>query len=1048
MTGFAKGKQVEFRILGPVQLWANDKPYDLGSRKERHVLAVLLWEQGRPVRASTLIDKVWGDDQPDKAPASLYSYVSRLRTRMREASGDSRDGGLPRSRSSGSYALDVASEEVDFRWFRELRGRANAAAADGDLEQSVALFHEGERQWRGAPLADLSGTWAEGVRARLNEERLAATIERLKIELRLGRHAYLVGELTDLAGQHPLNQEPTRLLMLALEGSGRKPEALQAYLAFRRHLREEVGSDPTQELDELHRRMLSDVPELGSKPSSFQPGPKAAPALLVPASRPATTLPRDNPDFTGRTAELGTLTGWMNSELGRSTVPVMVISGMAGAGKTALAVHAAHLLGSQYPHQVHLELRGHNRDGPPVDPASALGIALRTLGVPGDQLPPSTDERASMWRSRARGALVVLDDALSSEQVLPLLPSSPGCAVLITSRFRSLNLPGLRSLPLSTLPPFDAAALFTKVAGMDLARDPATVASVLALCGHLPIEIQLAATLLRRHQPAWTMDDLIARLREIRAEDRGLTASLELSYRYLNREQQQLLRRIALHPDMSFSGYAGVALAGGSRLSATEREIEALVDYHMIEEPARGRFAFHDLIRQYARHLAHVHDSEQDRRHAMRRLLDYYVRLAERADAVAYPFHRRMTIPASMIASNDMAGPVLLPSLGTRQQGKKWLESERSSLLHAARFASVHGFPQHAGLLPHLLARFLDAWGDWADAIDLHRLGAGAWHTAGNASGEARALTELGFALCQTGRYGEATSHAQEALAIARTAATGQPDEADALSTMGVILWRQARYPEALTCYEQALAIWQLLGDRHGEAETLHRGAIVLWHLRRPQDALRRAEQALAIYRELGDPHGETNSLNNLGNYQQALDHYEQALGYYQQALTMFREIGDRQGQAIALSNIGDVCRHSGQQAEAVRYYRTALEEFQAIGDRRSQAEALIGMSTAFQEVGDHSAAIDTFQKALLIAHSLAERYLQAQAYLGLGEAHIASADYGSAADDFRAAIELAQQIRDPDSEALARQGLRVALRHLSAGGPAEPSPGAPADPS
>jgi DNA-binding SARP family transcriptional activator/tetratricopeptide (TPR) repeat protein len=1027
----AKGKQVEFRILGPVQLLAHGRQYDLGSKKERYVLAALVYNQpGRPVSAETLVARLWGPDPPDKARDQLYVYVSRIRRALRFASGEDRDW-VPGH--AGAYTLAANAEAVDLWRFRGLREQARAAREKGDDHGAATLYRQAEQLWRGVPLAGLDGHWADGIRVSLAEDRLAVQIDRIDAELRLGRHAALVGELFDLTAQHPLNQEPARQLMLALYGSGRKPDALRVYRTFRRRLQEEDGSDPTPELDDLHQRILSGRPESGARARADQPRPPDALASPIPPARPASTLPRDNPDFTGRAAELGTLMGWMHSERGRATVPVVVISGMAGVGKTALAVHAAHLLGSQYPHQVHLELRAHNPDGRPVDPASALATALRTLGVAGDRLPASIDERASMWRAQARGALVVLDDAVSADQVLPLLPSAPGCAVLITSRLRSLNLPGMLPLSLRTLPPADAATLFTRIAGTDLASDPATVTSVVALCGHLPIEIQLAAGLLRRHRPAWTMEDLITRLQEVGAEDRGLSASLELSYHYLTPEQQRLLRRIALHPDGSFSGYAGAALADDPRPSATERGLEALVDYHLIEEPARGRFAFHDLIRQYARHLAQALDPEQDRRRALRLLLDYYVRLAEGADTVTHPFHRRMTVPASVTDSNGATAPPALPSLRTRQDGKKWLETEWGGLLQGAHLASAHDFPEHAGLLSHLLARFLDAWGDWADAIELHRLAATAWQAIGNADGEARALTDLSFALGQTGQYDEATGHARRALAIA-TKACDQANEADALNTMGVIRWRQARYPEARACYEQSLAIWRSLGDRHGEAETLHRSAIVLWHLRRPEEALRQAEHALTIFRELEDPQGETNALNNLGNLQQAEGYYAKAHGNYQQALAMFRDIGDRQGVAIAMTNIGDVCRHAGQHGEAVRHYRTALAEFQAIGDRRSQAEALIGMSTAFHEAGDHATAIDTFQKALVIAHSITEKYLQALAYLGLGEARIESRDFASAADDFAAAIELGQQIHDPDSEARARHGLRAALRHAARG--------------
>jgi len=233
---------VEFRILGPVQLWANDgKQIDLGSRKERYVLAILLWERGRPVPASTLIDRVWGDDLPDSVQASLYSYVSRLRGRIREANGNTKDRGLRPSSSSGSYELDADSDEVDFRLFLQLGERARTAAATGDPHRAVALFRDAERLWRGAPLADLSGPWVEHVRTRLETERLTMSIDRLDAELSVGRHAALVGELSDLAVEHPLNEEPTRLLMLALNGSGRTSDALAVYRRFERHLRDAPG---------------------------------------------------------------------------------------------------------------------------------------------------------------------------------------------------------------------------------------------------------------------------------------------------------------------------------------------------------------------------------------------------------------------------------------------------------------------------------------------------------------------------------------------------------------------------------------------------------------------------------------------------------------------------------------------------------------------------------------------------------------------------------------------------------------------------------------
>ncbi|HEX4834329.1 MAG TPA: tetratricopeptide repeat protein [Trebonia sp.] len=988
------------------------------------MLAVLLWERG-PVSGSALIEKVWGDEQPNSVHATLHSNVSRLRRNLRRGGRNPDDGGLLRSGSSGTYSLDVAPGEVDFRVFRALVGRATSAAASGDFEQAVALFREADQLWRGVPLADLSGSWVEGVRMRLEEEGLTAALDCLDAELHLGRHASLVGKLRDLAAQHPLNERAVRLLMLALHGSGRMQDVSQVYLKHRRLMLDELGSDPTPGLDKLYRQMLGDAPETNGR----RPARRAESAGLVPPPRTASTLPRDNPDFTGRAAELGLMASWLNSGEGRSTVPVILISGMPGVGKSSLAVHAAHLFSRQYTRQIHLELRAHSAAAPPqgpalpLDPATALGAALRALGIPTDQIPASLDDRLALWRSRAHGILLVLDDALNSGQVLPLLPSAPGCAVLVTSRLRAHDIPGLRALPIETLPPADAAALFTKIAGPEHASDPDGLASVLALCGHLPYRIQLMASLLRRHQRAWSIRDLIERMHEIRAEEGDMSASLELSYRYLMPDQQQLLRRLALHPDGSFSGYAGAALAGGAQPLATQRAIEALADYHLIEEPARGYFTFHDLIHQYAQRIAEDRDPEAGRRQAIGRLLDYYVSLAERADMLVHPFHQRIVPPSN--GNGTSAAPVL-PELRTRQDSKKWLEGERRSLLHAARYALDSRFYWHAGLLPHLLARFLDDWADWAEAIDLHGVSASAWQALGNASGEARALSDLGFALGQVGRYDEARGHAQRALTIARQAGI-TAGEAGALSTLGVLSWRQARYPEALDRYDEALALWRSLGNQHGEAETLHRRAVVSWQLRRAADSQREAEQALAIFRTLGDPQGEVNALNNLTGMHLEAGSYEQALRNFRQVPGMFRELGDRQGEAMALSNIGELYSLTGRYAEAIDHYRTAADELRNLGDRRSQAEALIGMGVVFRQSRDYAAAIDVFQKALVIAHDLAEKYLQVQVYLGLGETREQSGGRLAAAGDFEAALELSEQIGDPDSATRARRGVNGA---------------------
>jgi tetratricopeptide (TPR) repeat protein len=830
-----------------------------------------------------------------------------------------------------------------------------------------------------------------------------------------------VGEIADLAAQHPLNEQLVEILMVALYGSGRRAEALETYRLADRRWRDEFGGDPGLRLRDLHQRMLRDDPGLFATPPSSVASYRGGVADAAPPGARVSTLPPDNAQFTGRAAELDRLSGWIRAADASPAVTVVVISGMAGVGKTALAVHAAHVLGDRYSDQLHVRLRGHAPDGDPVDPASALGSLLRPLGVGDDVIPADVEDRTALWRSRLAGrrALILLDDALDSAQVRPLLPGAPGCLVLITTRRMAIDLPGMCWLSLDPMPPAEAASLFARTAGKDQAGDDAGVAGVLRLCGYLPLEIQIAGSGLRRH-PAWDVRDLTSRLRENRPEDRQVGAALALSYRHLTTAQQRLLRQLALHPGPGFSRYAAAAMAGDQSFAETERALDVLLDHHLIEEPAPGRFAFHDLIGEYAGHLAIAHDTNDDRRRTKCRLLDYYLCLADRADRVVYPFHRRLPAQLGRVPGNQ-------PPLNTRRDGQKWLEAERPSLLAVAHYAAGDGWAKHASLLPHVLARFLDTWGYWTDAADLHRIAVTAWQAAGNTSGQAKALTELCFILARMARYDEALQSGRDALALAR-AAKDRTAEADALDRLGIVLWWSACYPKALAHYDEALAIWRALDDRDGEADALGYSAIVLWHLNRYADALRRTEQALAIYRELGNLQGEANSLNNLGDLQQSADCHDQALGSYRQALEMFRDIGDRQGEAIALNNIGDFCRNMGRNEDALAHYRTALDIYREIGDRRCEADALNNMGAAYQQMGHYGDAIDQHQKALVLAHQITERFLEARSYYGSGDAHRAAGQYGAAADDYLAAIDLSQQIGDRYQDGQARKGLGHAL--------------------
>ena len=1008
---------MEFRILGRAELWAEGKRHDLGTRKERCVLAVLLCELPHPVPAETLVGRIWGGDPPDSAYNSLYSVTSRLRKRLGDVSGTDGEQLLPKR--SGSYTLNVRRDDVDMWRFRVLRDQARAAFGHGDDEMVVNLLYEADALWRGIPLDGLDGDWAEGVREGLYEERLAAAVQRIRAGLRLSRHADLVGEITELARQYPSNELLLELYLRALYGSGRQPDALAAYLQAEHRWRDEYGVDLGPALRDLHRLMLREDPTL----NATLPLRESTAAQAASTAPPPSTMPRDNPDFTARTVELEKLTSWLDTEVARSSVPVVVISGMAGVGKTALAVHAAHLLRERHTEQaqVFVSLGAHNPGEEPVAPADALGALLRRMGVPDTVIPADKEDRAALLRFKlaGRSTCILLDDALNTSQVLPLLPGVPGCVVLITTRRRALDVPGMLPIQLNPMSYEDAAALFTRTAGGDQAADRASVSRVTRLCGHLPLRIRLAGGQLRRH-PAWSVGDLASRLSDLGSDDPDMAAEFDLSYRYLTAEQQQLFRQLALHPGDSFPRYAAVAMSGGGSPAKTEHALEVLLDHHLVEEPVPGRYTFHSLLRDYASGLADTVDSEQDRRLAMGRLLDYYLSLADRAHRIVNPFGRQVTIP-------DSINSLVLPSPRSRHECMELLEAEKSSLLAVAHYASTQGLGRYVGLFARLLGGFLDTWGDWADAVDLHRRAIDAWRTAGDPSGEAAALTDLGFVLCRTGQHAQAADHVLNALAIARVA-SDKSAEAAALDTAGIIHACSARYEEALASHDQALVLWRDVGDRHGEADALSRGVMPAARLGRHSHALRRAESALAAYREVGDRHGETNVLNNIGGLLQDDGRHEEALASYERAKVGFTQIGDRQGEAIALNNIGEIHRLSGREDQALKDYRAALSIFQDIGDRGSVAQALNGMAAAYVGAGHNDSALDCYEKALVLAIELGERHAQGVSHQGIGGINLTMGRCLSAVNDYQVALKLSQEVADPVQEAQALYGLGCAV--------------------
>lgn len=1011
---------MEFRILGPVEIWAAGQRHDLGSPKEACVLAVLLLTPGRPVSAETLVDHVWGNDPPAKVRGSVWSYIARLRRTL------AADGGVSLVSRSGLYVLQADPDLIDLHRFRRLRNQARALAESGEIEHAAQMLREAERLWNGEALAGLPGDWARQTRTALEQERLAATMDRIEAEFASGREPDL-GELSELTSRHPFVERIVEHLMVALYRSGRQAEALDAYRQTRNLLRDELGAEPGPALRALHQRILNADPDLASPPRNWArrgTGPN--------------NLPRDIPHFTGRAEELRSLAAAIVAGSSSTATTVVAIDGMAGVGKSALAIHLAHRLASQFPDgQLFLSLHAHDPFEEPLDPTSALDRLLRLAGAdrrPGMLARPDhqVDAReidAALWRKQTanRRLLIVLDDAASRDQVRLLLPGTPGCLVLITSRRRLAGLAGARSLSLDVMQPAEAAELFARVVGPERSDDAETIAAVARLCGHMPLAIQLAASRLR-HRPAWTAADLAEllshtqnRLREIRGEELEVASSFELSYRYLSHQQQVVFREAGCYPVSDFSVHA-VSAANRLALAEADRLLDGLLGYHMLEEPVSGRFRCHELLREYAKELAPREETEPARRAMTHRLLDYYLHVAARADAILFPHRPRLKIAPENV-------PAEMPVMEDRQQAQSWMDAEWQNILGIVQYAASNGFSEHRALLPHVMALYLEVGGHWPEAIAAHECALEVWPLLGDRRGEAQAHADLCLPRLRAGHFDDALHHGQEALAIFRSLGH-EAGAADALDRLGLVHWHAARYPSALSSFEESLAIHRATRNRYGEAEVLGHSGVAYWHVGRYAAAIEAFERALELYRHLGDSLGESKVLNNIGDVQARLGAHGEALAYYQRALPVAREIGGRQAEAVLFNNIGNAYKDLGRHDDALTNLRSALGIYRDIGDRRCEADSLNNIGTTFARMGRYDESLIHHQKALAIARNLTENYETAHALRSIGDVYQQTGQYPQAGEHYHQALDLSRQIGDPYEEACSLDGLgSAALR-------------------
>jgi tetratricopeptide (TPR) repeat protein/transcriptional regulator with XRE-family HTH domain len=740
------------------------------------------------------------------------------------------------------------------------------------------------------------------------------------------------------------------------------------------------------DLDRASRLVTCDVPMPGQRPTADLAQPPAG--QVVPRELPASVS-----HFTGRAAELDELSDLMTGGEGRALV-ICAVGGTAGVGKTALAVHWAHQVAGRFPDgQLYVNLRGYD-PGQPVPAADALAGLLRSLGVPGQDIPPEETERATRYRSLLAGkqVLVVLDNAGSADQVRPLLPGTGTCTVVVTSRDALAGLvarDGAARLDLDLLPPQEAVALLRTLIGARAAAEPVAVAELAEQCCRLPLALRVAAEL-AASRPAMLLAGMAAELADLRTRLDLLAAGgdprtqvravFSWSYRHLEAEDARTFRLLGLHPGHDLDPYAAAALTG-TTVPQARRALDVLARAHLIQPAAPGRYAMHDLLRGYALELSATVDDDQEQHAALTRLFDHYLHTAAAAMDTLLPAerHLRPRIPRPATPVPPLAGPAA---------AREWLDRERATLVAAARHTAAHGWPGHAIRLADTLSRHLRIGGHISEA-----------------------LTIFGHALDAARRTGDRVA------------------EAAALNDIGDVDDQQGRLQQSVDRYRQALALSRAAGDRAGEARALINIGLAETELGPYEQAARHQQEAVAICRDLGDRFGEARALGSLGLAWQRQGRYQRAAGYYQQSLDMFRAIGDREGEGYALGRLGVVDLRLGRYQHAAGYLHQALAMLHEMGDTSGEAETLIKLGEVYLGLGRGEQAAGNFEQALAMFRAIGSRALEAGALNSLSDVLFRMSDADKARAHHAAALRIATEAGSPREQARAHSGLARACQ-------------------
>ncbi|GAA1412390.1 BTAD domain-containing putative transcriptional regulator [Catellatospora coxensis] len=954
------------RLLGPIEVTGPAGHAVFTGNRQPALVGLLALGAPDTISKTWLVDGLWGDEPPRTAVKTLHSHIARLRQALDECGLVD----LVHTNDSG-YQLTIDLGLVDaHRFEREVR-LARAELGDGADTAAVSRLHRALDLWRGDAFAGAEAYgWAAGELIRLEEVRLAAFCDLWDGELRLGRHVAAVGELQRLLARYPFHERLVGLALLALYRCGRTNDALNLYHLLRVHLREELGAEPCSELAVLYVQMLRRDPVL----DQHGPAPVEVSSPLVrPRPRPA-ELPGPVGHFTGRSDELAQL----DAAAADPDVQVVVISGAAGMGKTALAVQWGHRAAADFPDgQVFLDLRGHD-PAVAVTPTEALAHVLAGLDQPDRGGPDDGLGRVGLYRSltRDRRMLILADNAGTVAQVLPLVPANTDTLLVVTSRHRLTALKthhAVKVVALDALRPDEALDLLDSVLGSQrLGREPDSAAELVELCDRMPLALQIAAAKLTS-RPMRDIADLAEELStgerldelSVEGDSRNLRTVFATAYEVLEPVTARVFRALGLHPGATFGPHLAASAADVTP-TAARQALDELAAVHLVTEIANGRYRFHDLIGLYARECAQRGESEQARADIVDRILDWYLTVADAANKIVDRGRDRVRVAVAH-------PPPTLPFRADADRALSFLDGERENLLPVLTCAMDHGRPDTAWQMTYLVTGFFDSRGHWTQRIQLCRLGLAAARAAGDPVAEGLMGSGLGVAYVTT-----------------------------------------RSFDQALTTLNQALEVLQAHGDKRGEAHVRNNIAVALAGARRFPEAVDAYGQALALHLAEGNELGVALTLSNLGDAYVRMGQADLALDHLSRALAASREIGNPRLEAVALGGLGQAHRDRGEWELATARFHDALILRRQTGDRRYQAETLNNLGLTEFARQQFTSATEYFLQALTLSRQQADPHQEAIALANLGRIDLAAGDAAAAGEHLSLALSARELAPDP----------------------------------